>query len=182
MIVSSLILGRGKLVNSILVRHLSRLEDMDEDEEDIRRNESDPFLKTLESSPHLGHLVRRLVLITNQLEYEATANHIKILSKCPLLEDLKIHGYNIRLGRKLMRAVSQLSHLRFLSISRYGLDQWPTTRCLGNEEDWMRILTGLPDIEHAMVPWDTKDYSRSRALEDYCSSRGIDLIQHQSVY
>ena len=157
--------------------NLSLARGRDDDDDDEPPCESELFLKALKSSPRLGYLVRRVVFLTYLHEYETTANHIEILANCPLIEDLKIHGYNGYLNYRYLRVLPQLDQLRFLAISRYGLGDVPTDS-LGDDEDWLEIVKDLPRLEHAMVPALTHNYWDPRALKNYCQARGIKLIDH----
>ena len=142
--------------------------------DDEPRDESGLLRRTLTSSPHLGYLVRRAVLVTRLHEYDITLNHIEILAKCPFVEDLKIHGYNGYHDHKYLKLLPQLNRLRFLAISRYGTADVPTGP-LGRHEDWLAILKDLPFIEHVMVSPGAGYYWDSHALKNYCKGRGIYL-------
>jgi len=76
--------------------------------------------------PFLHHLtfpslVRCLVLSTYAHENETTVHQIELLRMCPLVEDVKIHGYNGWLLNQYRPVVASLSNLRTLNISRYSL-------------------------------------------------------------
>jgi hypothetical protein len=147
-------------------------EEPEKDSDEESTPESTLLLRTLTSAPHLGHFVRRLILLTHNHEYDVTLNHIEILSKCPFLEDLKILGYNGYLVKDYRKVLGKLHHLRTLVVSRYGLADRPTDY-LGYQSDCIELLRKLPSLKHFLVATSPSD-----ALRAYSKDRRISLIVH----
>ena len=129
------------------------------------RHEPILFLQSLRSSPHLGYLVRPAALIGGSgIE---TPYFFQILTNCPLIEDLKLYGYEPHSA--LLQTLGQLRHLRFLSIARAVRNRtpWDFTEV---EDSWLKLLQSLPDIQYAMLPLST-----SPPLVVYSKRRGITL-------
>lgn len=147
-------------------------EESDEDSDEESNPESTLLLRTLTCAPHLGHYVRRLILLTHNHEYDVTLNHIEILSKCPFLEDLKILGYNGYLVKDYRKVLGKLHHLRTLVVSRYGLADRPTDY-LGYQSDCIELLRKLSSLKHFLVATSPSD-----ALRAYSKDRRISLIVH----
>jgi hypothetical protein len=88
----------------------------DDDEEKVPKSEL--LSRTLSSSPKLGRLVKRLILITSHHEYWTTEEHIQIVKHCTELEDLQILGYSIKLlteYKAAYRCVVQLAQSNNIS-------------------------------------------------------------------
>ena len=97
-------------------------------------------------------MVRRAVLRTAaKVESEVTDNHINILGKCPLIEDIKIHGYSGYLVWGYRHVLPQLHLLRTLCI--FG-----------------RSSTFDYTTDYNGATW------WSEILQDHCNGRGITLV------
>jgi hypothetical protein len=125
---------------------------------------------TLSTSPHLGSLVRRINLGTWVHDFETTTYHIEILRGCPLVEDVKIHGYNGYLLEEYRPVVASLKNLRTLNISRYCLADQENVSFIDGEE-LLVMVKGFPRLEQLGVPFSGRD----AALKKYCKKRGIDF-------
>ena len=125
---------------------------------------------TLSTSPHLGSLVRRLNLGTWGHDFETTTYHIEILRGCPLVEDVKIHGYNGYLLEEYRRVVASLKNLRTLNISSHCLADRENGSFI-NGEELLVMLQGFPCLEQLGLLFS----GREAALEKYCKKRGIDF-------
>jgi len=148
-------------------------QELDEDDSN-HAPESYLLARTLSESPKLGSLVRRLVLGTHRHGYQTTELHIKIVTHCTALEDLKIWGYNGWLLADYQAAVRNLRNLRTLNISRYCLAGFETDSFMGFEEI-LPMLRTMPRMEQLRIP--TMGYCEDSdlvALEKYCESQGID--------
>lgn len=146
------------------------------DEADYDGNEkttmSNLLARTLTSSPKLGTLVRRLVLLTSAHDYQSTKNHIHILRQCPFVEDLKIWGYNGHLLKSYQRVVAGLTCVRTLNINRRCLHDLPTD-LFTDDAEYLEMLKGYPKLEQVMVSSCIYDYWSRKALTSYCERRGI---------
>ena len=130
---------------------------------------SERFASTLEESPHLGLLVRRIVLGTYVHDRETTENHIRILKKTPLVEDVRIMGYNGWLVKDYRVAVTALSQLRTLNISRYCLADYETDSFMNSQSALLEMIKGYPKLEQIQIPL----LCGTQRVEKYCSSVGI---------
>jgi hypothetical protein len=127
---------------------------------------------TLATSPHLGSLVRRLTLGTWVHDFGTTTHHIEILRGCPLVEDVKIHGYNGYLLEEYRPVVASLKNLRTLNISRYCLADRENDSFISGDELFV-MVKGFPCLEQLGVPFSFS--SSDAALRKYCKKRGIEF-------
>lgn len=153
----------------------------DEDEDDDPVEESRLLARTLSNSPYLGYLVRRLVLLTYAHNYRTTKDHIEILRQCPLVEDLKIWGYNGYCLKEYKPVVAGLRCLRTLNICRRCLRDWPTDLFVDDGE-YLDMVKEFPRLEYVMVPSMIYDYWSRKALKKYFENRGIGVSWAQDDY
>jgi hypothetical protein len=150
------------------------MRDYDSDEEDEEVEICKTLAETLTRSPHLGLHVRRLILGTHCHDYESTAYHLEILKQCPLVEDVKIWGYNYELAEKYPAVLAGLKNLRSLNIIKYCLNDCQTMSLMGDNE-LLVLVKGWPRIEQIQVATTVAEYKHHKALERYCNKRGIKM-------
>ena len=149
-------------------------EEEGDDDDEEREDKSELLSRTLSSSPKLGRLVKRLILITLHHEYWTTEEHIQIVKHCTELEDLKILGYSIKLLTEYKAAIAALCNLRSLTISAHSLSDQETDAMMDDGEALIMVQR-FPRMEELQIPANYGSIEDGAALKAYCQSRGIKL-------
>lgn len=139
------------------------------DEEEFEDLQSQLLAKTLQTSPHLGQLVRRILLGTFCHDKYTTRNEIQILKYTPFVEDIRIIGYNAHLLKDYRSALRGLKNLRTLTILRYCMADRETDCFFYNEKEVEEMIKGWKKLEQLVVPV----LSGQKKAKEYCESKGI---------
>jgi hypothetical protein len=142
---------------------------IDEEEFEGRDLQSELLAETLQTSPHLGQLVRRILFGTFYHDQHTTRNEIQILKYTPFVEDIRIIGYNAHLLKDYHSALRGLKNLRTLTILRYCMADRETDCFFYNEKEVKEMIEGWKKLEQLVVP---VLYGQKKAKE-YCESKGI---------
>jgi hypothetical protein len=106
--------------------------------------------------------------------YQTTKYHLEILKRCPLVEDVKVWGYNYKLEKKYPAVLAGLKNLRSLNIIRYCLNDREAGFLMGHGQ-LLKLVKGWPTIEQIQVPNSYEAHIDHKALGRYCKKRGIKI-------
>jgi hypothetical protein len=109
------------------------------------------------------------VLGTYYHDLETTENHIRILRKTPLVEDVVIVGYNARLLSHYRVALAALRLLRTLKITRYCRADRKTDSFMENQGALLAMIKRYPKLEQIEIPLECE----SQIVQKYCEGRSI---------
>ena len=73
---------------------------------------------TLEQTPRLALMVKKLRFSTMSCDKEESQNQAKIMVLCPNTTHITLHGYNGYVLSDFLKALTGLTYLRYLDISR----------------------------------------------------------------